>query len=140
MPTVLIVDDQLAMAETLADSLGARGHQAIATSSGHDAVSRLQAGGIDLLITDLRMPEIDGMKLLQISRSLDPERPVIVMTAYEALDGALECMRRGAYHYLTKPFRAEILEILVERGLAERRTRAEAAALRELVRTLQRAP
>src|SRR5689334_18189479 len=96
---VLVVDDELSMAETLADGLADRGYQASAVASSRQAAVALEREAIDLLVTDLRMPHTDGLGLLAISRRLDPTRPVIVMTAYSAIDTAIESIRQGAYHY-----------------------------------------
>jgi two-component system, NtrC family, response regulator HydG len=131
---ILVVDDRLEMAEMLAEGLRDCGYQAVAESSSPEALKRLESEGCDLLVTDLRMPEVDGLALLNRSRQLDPERPVIVMTAFGAIDSAIESIRLGAYHYLTKPFKLEELQIFADRALAEASVRREATALR---RTLE---
>jgi two-component system response regulator HydG len=117
-PRVLIVDDIIEMAKTLADGLSERGYDAVAAGGGRDAIDRLASETIDAVITDLRMPGVDGMAVLAASRAADPQRPVIVMTAYSALDSAIESIRQGAYHYLTKPFKLEELAIFLQRALA----------------------
>jgi two-component system response regulator HydG len=127
---VLVVDDNLEMAATTADSLVDRGYDAIAVSKGREAVARLEAETFHAVVTDLRMPDLDGLGVLAASRGLDPERPVIVMTAFSAIDTAVESIRRGAYHYLTKPFKTEELAIFLGRALDENRLRREATALR----------
>src|SRR5690242_15965638 len=98
---VLVVDDQLAMAETIADGLADRGYEATPVASSREATTILERERIDVLVTDLRMPQIDGLGLLAISKRTDPSRPVIVMTAYSAVDTAIESIRQGAYHYMT---------------------------------------
>jgi len=132
-PRVLIVDDSLEMARTIADDLVERGYEAIAVAGGSEAVARLASGSIDAVVTDLRMPGLDGLDVLAAARRADPPCPVIVMTAYSAIDGALESIRRGAAHYLTKPFQLEELAIFLERALDERRVRREVATLRSLL-------
>src|SRR5580700_5643108 len=99
-PRVLIVDDELEMAEMIADELGDRGYRALALSSGREALDRLRRETYDALITDLRMPDADGLRLLRESRALDPSRPVIVMTGHGAIDTALEADRCGAFYYI----------------------------------------
>ena len=132
-PRVLIVDDQLAMAETLADGLAEHGYDAEACSSSRRALTLLEREPFDALITDLRMPDVDGLALLTASRRVAPERPVLVMTAYGAVDSAIASLRQGAAHYLTKPFRLEELVVFLGRALDEVRVRAEVNALgREL--------
>jgi two-component system response regulator HydG len=131
-PRVLVVDDQLSMAEMLADGLGERGFDAKPMDSSREAARVLQE--FDVLVTDLRMPEIDGIGLLDVSKQLDAGRPVIVMTAYSAVDTAVESIRRGAYHYLTKPFKVDELALFVERALEEVKLRREAVSLRRALR------
>jgi two-component system response regulator HydG len=133
-PRVLIVDDHLAMAETIADSLGERGYEALAIASSKDAAKRLLDEPFDALVTDLRMPEIDGLELLRISRAAAPSRPVIVMTAYSAVESAIESIRQGAFHYLTKPFKVDELVLFLNRALDDSRLRREAASLRSALR------
>jgi two-component system response regulator HydG len=127
---ILVVDDKLEMARTLAEGLSDRGHAALAVSSGEEALVRVGGDGVDLVITDLRMPRVDGLQILEASRRHDPDRPIIMMTAFSAVDTAIESIRRGAYHYLTKPFKLEELALFVERALAESRLKREAAGLR----------
>jgi two-component system response regulator HydG len=127
---VLVVDDKLPMAETLADGLIDHGFRATALGSAREAIAALGEGGVDVLVTDLRMPDLDGLALLDAARAAAPDVPVIVMTAYGAIDSAVESIRKGAYHYLTKPFKLDELIVFVERALAERALRREAAALR----------
>ena len=128
---VLVVDDKLAMAEMLADGLIDHKFDATACGSAATALAAIAHGGVDVVVTDLRMPEVDGFTLLDRIRETNPEVQVIVMTAYGAIDSAVESIRRGAYHYLTKPFKLDELVIFVERALAERALRREAAALRK---------
>jgi two-component system, NtrC family, response regulator HydG len=133
-PRILVVDDNLEMARTLADGLCDHGFDAEAVGSGTSAADRLRSGGVDALVTDLRMPKVDGLDLLSLSRRLAPERPVIVMTAYSAIDSAVESIRQGAYHYLTKPFKADELVLFLRRALDESSIRREAAALKKTLR------
>ena len=133
-PRILIVDDQLSMAETLADGLAEHGYEAIALESSRQAAARLGGEEFDALVTDLRMPDIDGLELLKISRASVPMRPVLVMTAYSAVESAIESIRQGAFHYLTKPFKVEELALFLERALEDSRLRHEAAALRTTLR------
>jgi two-component system response regulator HydG len=133
-PRVLIVDDELQMAETLADGLADRGYEAIAAGSSEDALARLREEPFDALVTDLRMPRVDGLALLAAARQIAPDLPVLVMTAYGAIDSAIESIRRGANHYLTKPFKLDELTLFLDRAFDERRVRREAATLRAELR------
>jgi two-component system, NtrC family, response regulator HydG len=130
-PHVLVVDDNLEMARTLAEGLADQGFHAEAVGSGASAAERLKTDHVDALVTDLRMPKLDGLDLLSISRGLAPDRPVIVMTAFSAVDSAVESIRQGAYHYLTKPFKTDELVLFLRRALDESRLRREAAALKK---------
>jgi two-component system response regulator HydG len=121
---VVVVDDKLELAETLADGLRDRGYDARALGHGADALALIEAGAIEVLVTDLRMPDTDGLMLLAAALRCDPAPPVIVMTAYGAIDSATEAIRRGAFHYLSKPFKVDELAGWVERALAERAVRA----------------
>ncbi|HEY8088292.1 MAG TPA: sigma-54 dependent transcriptional regulator [Polyangiaceae bacterium] len=129
-PRVLVVDDHMEMAETLAEGLTDRGFDAVPCGSSAEALRLLETEGIDALVTDLRMPEVDGLGLLARSRALAPERPVLVMTAYGAIETAVGAIRQGAYHYMTKPFTTDELALFLERALDEARVRREARSLR----------
>ena len=133
-PSVLVVDDREEMGETLADGLKDRGYDAVALSSGEAAVAALGRGRVDAIVTDLRMPGIDGLQLLAASRVQDADRPVIVMTAYGAIDSAVESIRQGAAHYLTKPFKLDELVLFLDRALAGVRLKREATALKTTLR------
>jgi two-component system response regulator HydG len=86
-------------------------------------------------VTDLRMPKVDGMQLLALSRKLAPERPVIVMTAYGAIETAVDAIRQGAYQYMTKPFGLDELALFLGRALDDARVRREARTLRATLKT-----
>jgi DNA-binding NtrC family response regulator len=118
-PRVLVVDDEFEMAAVIADELGDRGYSVLALRTGREAIERLRHEPCDVLITDLRMPDVDGLRLLRVSRGLDPSRPVIVMTGHGAIDTAIEADRQGAYHYLTKPFSLSTLVHLLEAALGQ---------------------
>lgn len=120
---VLVVDDRTEMAEMLAEQLGERGFDARPITSGREALRLLRSEHIDALVTDLRMPEVDGLMLLRTSIDLDPSRPVIMMTAYGSLETALEAVDGGTWQYLTKPFRVDLLARLLEQALSLRRAR-----------------
>jgi len=132
VPKIVIVDDKLPMAETLADGLSDRGFDARAVGSAREALALLPE--TDVLVTDLRMPDVDGLSLLDQARTTAPNVPVIVMTAYGAIDSAVESIRKGAFHYLTKPFKLDELLVFVERALSDRELRRETQALRKSVR------
>jgi two-component system response regulator HydG len=131
---VLVVDDDRALAETLADGLEERGYMALPEGSSTEAARRLEQEDVHALVTDLRMPGLDGLGLLGLSRRLDPGRPVIVTTAFSDVASAIESIRQGAYHYLTKPFKVDELALFLRRALEEARLRSEAVVLRRALR------
>jgi two-component system response regulator HydG len=133
-PRVLIADDNLEMARTIAEGLSDRGYDTVAAGGGKEAMDVLASDKLDAVVTDMRMPDVDGMAVLAASRRIDPQRPVIVMTAYSAIDSAVESIRQGAYHYLTKPFKLDELTIFLQRALEEYRLRHEASELRRTLK------
>ena len=131
---MLVVDDHISMAEMVAEGLSERGYDAAPLGSSREAVRLLTEDRFDALVTDLRMPEVDGLGLLAVSRKAAPGRPVIVMTAYSAVETAVEAIRQGAYHYLTKPFKVEELALFLGRALDEASLRRETVALKRALR------
>jgi len=130
---ILVVDDHLEMARTIADYLGQRGMEATAVSSAQEAVAMLGKDSFDALLTDLRMKGMDGLDLLDAAHRLDAELPVVVMTAFGGVDSAIESIQRGAYHYVTKPFKLDVVRVLLERACRERDLKSENGRLRHVV-------
>ncbi len=131
----LIVDDVADMARTVANDLADAGFE---TETAHDGVTALKLFSkdpADVVVTDLRMKGSDGLDLLAGIKKTDPGTPVIIMTAFGAVESAVEAMRRGAYHYVTKPFAMETLRSLVERACRERTLSRENALLRRTLRS-----
>jgi two-component system, NtrC family, response regulator HydG len=118
---VLIADDHIEMARLLAERLHDDGWEAQVVSGGAAAIAALQAAVPDLVITDLRMVDVDGLDVLDAARAADPELPVIIMTAFGTIDTAIESMKRGAWHYVVKPVRLDELALHVQRA-SEHRT------------------
>jgi two-component system, NtrC family, response regulator HydG len=133
-PHVLVVDDVLDMADTVASYLNAHGFEAEAIAGGAQALGRLAECPVDAVLTDLRMKTVDGMDILDAIRRSDRAIPVVIMTAFGAIDTAIEAMRRGAYHYVTKPFKLEMVRLLLDRACAETALRRQNQQLREVVR------
>jgi two-component system response regulator HydG len=130
---VLVVDDDREMADTVAEYLDGKGYRAEIAVGGRAALSALKRKQFDAVITDLRMDGVDGLDVLEAARAADPTRPVIIMTAYGTIDGAIEAVRRGAAQYLTKPFKMEEAALTLERALGESGLRRENAELRRAV-------
>ena len=130
---VLVIDDDAEMADTVAEFLAGRGFTVECAVGGHAAITVLGQRAFDAVITDLRMDDVDGLDVLAAAHGFDAELPVMVMTAYGSINGALEAIRRGAFHYFTKPFKLEEAATWVERALAERGMRLESRGLRRAV-------
>jgi len=101
--------------------LQAQGFECAAVGNGRIALDYLQKNSIDLVLSDMVMPEMDGLKLLEWLRTHDPDVPVIMVTAMHDLSTALEAIRRGAYDYILKPFEKDQLFLGVRRALQHRR-------------------
>ena len=122
MARVLVVDDEEGIRDFVADALEDDGHVTVQAKDGAEAAERLRAEAFDLMITDLRMPGLDGMALVRTARAEQPEMEVIVLTAHGSVETAVEAMKLGAFDYLRKPIGSPgELRLLVSRAL-ERRT------------------
>ncbi len=117
---IVLADDEPLQREALARALRGRGHEVVPVAGGEAAVETVRARAVDVLVTDLRMPDLTGLEVLRRARALNPELAVLVLTAYGTIDGAVEAMQAGAAHYLTKPVDLEALELVVERSLERR--------------------
>lgn len=131
MERILILDDEADMLETCRRILAAAGHESIATTDPHEALELLERERPDLLLTDLRMPSMDGIDLLRRAHEIDPSLPVIMLTAYATIESAVGAVREGAFDYLAKPFTLDQLVVSVERALAQRRLTLENKNLRD---------
>ncbi|HMF43152.1 MAG TPA: sigma-54 dependent transcriptional regulator [Polyangia bacterium] len=130
----LVVDDVADMAQTIASDLEVAGFATEIAASGTAALELFKEAPTDVVVTDLRMKGIDGLELLSIIKKSDPSVPVVIMTAFGAIESAVEAMRRGAFHYITKPFDLETLRALVQRACRERALTSENALLRRTLR------
>jgi two-component system response regulator HydG len=131
---VLIVDDVIDMAETIANDLEQVGFDTEVAASGAAALERFASDPADVVITDMRMKDVDGLDVLEAVRRADPNVPVMIMTAFGDVQSAVDAMQRGAFHYVTKPFELETLRRLVERATRERALSRENAQLRRTLR------
>jgi two-component system, NtrC family, response regulator HydG len=132
-PRVLVIDDNAEMASTVAEFLTASGFEVDTASGGAEGVARFSAAPADAVLTDLRMKDVDGMDVLDAIKRVDPEAAVVIMTAFGGIESAVEAIRRGAYHYVTKPFKMAVVRVLLERACAERSLRSENQRLRREV-------
>ena len=122
---ILVVDDEEAIREVVSTMLESKGYRCTAVSNGRAAQEQVKKSRPDLVLSDMIMPEMDGIKLLDWLREYDPEIPVIMVTAIHDISTALEAIRRGAYDYILKPFEKDQLFLGVGRALQHRRLVAE---------------
>jgi DNA-binding NtrC family response regulator len=131
---LLVVDDEEPQRMMLAKILGRAGFQVVTAADGTEALSSLKDAPFDLMLTDQRMPSMDGLELLERVRRTRPELPIILMTAYGTVSTAVEAMKRGASDYLTKPFERDELLVVVEKAIRHRRLEDEVVSLRGALR------
>ncbi len=121
METILIVDDEKNYLVVLEALLGPEGYETRTANNAADALRLIRESDLDLIITDMKMPKISGMELLEETKKIKPEIPIIMMTAYGTIEMAVEAMRKQAYDYITKPFRNEELKLTVRKALEAHR-------------------
>jgi len=117
---ILVVDDEEAIREVVSTLLEAQGHECASVSNGHLAQEFLRRQTVDLVLSDMVMPEMDGLRLVEWLRQTDPDIPIIMVTAMHDISTALEAIRRGAYDYILKPFEKDQLYLGVRRALEHR--------------------
>jgi two-component system response regulator HydG len=117
---ILVADDDPGLRESLERTLNRDGYRVVAATDGAAALERLQSGGIDLVLTDLKMPGLNGIELLHAARAIAPDVDVVLLTAFGTIEEAVKAMKDGAYDFLTKPVqRAQLLRVI--RSALERR-------------------
>ncbi len=131
---VLVVDDEEVLQDVLATLVRREGHRPISARTGEDALVVLEREDIDLVLLDLMLPGLSGMEVLQKIRQSDPDQVVVMITAYSSIEGAIEAMRLGAFHYIPKPFKNEEVLHTLRKGLEQRRLTSENRALRAQLR------
>lgn len=117
METILIVDDEKNYLVVLEAMLGPEGYETLVADNARDALRLIRESDLDLIITDMKMPGMSGMELLEESKKIKPELPVIMMTAYGTIEMAVEAMKKHAYDYITKPFQNEELKLTIKKAL-----------------------
>ena len=124
---ILVVDDEPNLRRVLGAQLSRDGYEVHAASDGEEALRILQEQYIDVVITDLRMPRLDGLELLRRALALEPELPVVIITAHGTVDNAVEALKSGAFDYITKPFDQNEVRNVVKKALRTRALAAEEA-------------
>src|SRR4029079_7872248 len=125
---VLIVDDEPNLRKILAAQLSRDGYDVLTAEDGEEGLTFLREHHIDLVITDLKMPKVDGMTLLREALREDPELPIVMITAHGTVDTAVEALKLGAFDYLTKPFDKDEVRQIVGKALKTRQLAGEDAS------------
>ena len=127
---ILVVDDDAAMRDYLREELEHEGFRVETAGSGRAGVERVKQGGIDLVVSDVKMPDLDGLDLLREVREVQPAPYVITITAFGSIDTAIRAVKLGAFDYITKPFQIEQLVLVIDKALSEQALRSEVTRLR----------
>jgi DNA-binding NtrC family response regulator len=129
---ILVVDDEPNMLRLLKTILMDKtGYEVTTTNNPLEVSKLLQEKPYDLVVTDLKMPLVDGMDLIDIIKKIDSQLPIVIITAYGTLETAEEAVQKGAYDFITKPFRKETILITIKRALEWKRMQKELAALKK---------
>ena len=134
-PKILVVDDERAILDTVEILLRGEGFDASVAQSGREALERFDDIAPDIVVTDIRMPGVTGLDLLEAVRQRDPEIPVILMTAQASLQSAVKAVNQGAFYYLQKPFsNAELVALCRRAGQMRELSRENKTLKREIRR------
>jgi DNA-binding NtrC family response regulator len=129
-PTILIVDDEKLLLSSLERALSGNGYNALTAKNGKGALAFFEKHNPDLVLLDVKLPDIDGMQLLRKIKEINVHCPVIMMTAYSGIRGAVEAIKLGAYDYMAKPFDIEELKFVIARCLESQRAMVEVNEIR----------
>jgi DNA-binding NtrC family response regulator len=128
--TILVAEDEALLRKILVGLFEGAGYRVVAAGTGREALERFGAESIDLVVTDIRMPEIEGLELLDRLKQVDPDALVVIMTAYSSVESAVAALRKGAYDYIVKPFINDDVLQTVRNALRERELSLENRSLR----------
>ncbi|HEY6100717.1 MAG TPA: sigma-54 dependent transcriptional regulator [Anaeromyxobacter sp.] len=133
--TIWVIDDDASSRELLARVLAARGWSVVTLADGREALDKLATDGApDLVVSDIRMAEVGGLEVTEAFRKDAPDTPVILVTAFGNVDGAVEAIRRGAFDYVSKPYDVDAVVLTASRALEQRRLAGENQVLRRQLR------
>ncbi len=128
---ILIVDDEEVLQDVLTSLIQREGHTTFSATTAEEGLTLLDREEVDLVVLDLMLPGMSGQEALKEIRRKDPDQVVVVITAYSSIEGAIEAMREGAFHYIPKPFKNEEVLLTIRKGLEQRRLASENRSLRE---------
>jgi DNA-binding NtrC family response regulator len=137
---ILIVDDEEITLENLEHVLKKEGYEVAAVSSGVQALKHLEASPFDLVLTDLKMKKVDGMEILEKVKQRHPDTEVIMITGYATVSSAIEAMKKGAFHYVAKPFKLDEIRLVVARAIKKKRLQDENRELKHQLTIQGNAP
>jgi DNA-binding NtrC family response regulator len=137
-PTVLVIDDETGILESLRILLKNEGFTPVIANGGKQALEQLAELRPDIILSDVRMPNVGGVQVLSAARALDPEMPVILMTAQATLQSAMQAVNEGAFYYIQKPFRNDELLAILRRAAEHRTLRVENRSLRQEITRRER--
>ena len=137
---ILLADDEQIARENLEYILKKEGYETVAVASGARALEEFEKSDFDLVITDLRMPQVDGMQVLERAKELRPDTEVLVVTGYATVNTAVQAMQKGAYHYLAKPYQNEEVRILIRKALEKRELQLQVQELQRQVQATKGFP
>lgn len=132
---ILVIEDEKNMREILKILLEGEGYEVFTATDGVEGVGWINREIFDLIITDIKMPGLDGFQVLKKAQELSPETLVIMITAFGTTESAIESMKLGAYDYLHKPFKIDEIRLVVKNALEKRKLRGEVSILRDKIRT-----
>jgi len=132
--TILVIDDETIMQETLSDFLHEEGFQVDVASSGEEGLELVKTKPYDCAIVDLMMPGMDGIQTTRALKEHDSTLPVIMITAYASVESAVEAMKQGAHEYITKPFKIDEVLLVIENAIRQRELELEVRSLRKALR------
>lgn len=130
MSKILVIDDEQSMRDFLSIMLKKEGHDVVAAENGNDALKAVQTEIFDLVISDVKMPGLNGIDVLKTVKEVSPETVVIMITAYATAETAVEAMKLGAYDYITKPFKVDEIKLVIQKALEKGHLRKENILLR----------
>lgn len=138
MNTVLIVDDDAAFRKALSKSLERKGYNIVTAENGEQALQHPKLLECDAVIADMRMPVMDGITLLRELRETDPDLPVMVLTGHGDIESAIDAIKKGAFHYFTKPCEISELDVYLQKAIENRRVVKENKSLRTAIKVAER--
>jgi DNA-binding NtrC family response regulator len=127
-PNVLVMEDEISVAKGLELVLSEEGYRVAVAATGREALDNFSEKGCDVLVADLRLPDIDGMEVIRMVKEARPDTIVVVITGYASVDSVVESMKLGAFDYLSKPFTEEQIKGTVGRALQQKKSASRPAS------------